>query len=86
MVNPNKVKKKLPSLLLDVSVQPVDSDYMRKRSNMSKFERRNPTLFNSLFNSLTATLDQMDRAAEMSGFQHIGLDEKGNVIIKRKKR
>jgi hypothetical protein len=86
MVNPSKIEKKLPSLLMDSSAQRVDNDYMRNRSKISQLKRKQPSIYNRLLEGIVIAIDNLDKAAEQDGFSHIGLDEKGNIITYRKKR
>ena len=86
MVNPSKIEKKLPSLLLDGSAQKIDNEYMRNRTKISHLKRNQPNIYNQLLTGVVLAIDKLDEAAEQAGFDHIGLDNKGNVITYHKKR
>lgn len=84
MVSDLKLKRKLPGLLIDVNTGGNDAAYQRKRNQLSRLQRREPAAYNSLLFNLKSTLDELDRAAEQVGFQHIDFDTKGNLIRKSK--
>ena len=87
MVNPSKIEKKLPGLLLDEYAKRNDSaEYMRSRAKVSQLNRRHPNVYNHLLEGIVLAIDELDKAAEKDGFAHIGLDEKGNIITYHKKR
>ena len=86
MVNPSKIEKKLPSLLMDGSAKKIDNEYMRNRSKISQLKRKQPTVYEKLLSGVVLAIDKLDEAAEHDGFSHIGIDNKGNVITYHKKR
>jgi hypothetical protein len=86
MVNANKIERKLPSLLMEHNVQRIDNDYKKKQYAITKLKREQPTIFNNFMINFTLMLDQLDRAAESVGQQHIGLDARGNFITYQKRR
>jgi hypothetical protein len=61
MVNVDRVKRKLPSLLCDgdTSKQENNNQFMRNRYRLQQFIRRNPQRFNCLVNQLCAILDEI---------------------------
>ena len=62
MVNADRVKKKLPSLLCngDTSERENNNAFMRNRYRLRQFQKRNPQRFNCLINQLCALLDKID--------------------------
>ena len=62
MVNTDRVKKKLPSLLVDgdTSKREYNNVFMQNRYRLRQFQRRNPQKFNSLINQLCAILNEID--------------------------
>ena len=87
MVNPSKIEKKLPGLLLDDYAKRNDSaEYMRSRAKVSHLKRKQPGVFNQLLEGIVVAIDKLDEAAEKDGFAHIGIDKKGNIITYHKKR
>ena len=63
MVNADRVKRKLPSLLCngDTSKRKYNNTFMRNRYRLVQFQKRNPRRFNSLTNQLCAILDEIDK-------------------------
>ena len=63
MVNANRIKKKLPSLLVDgdTSKQKFQNEFMRNRYWLQQLNKKNPERVNSLVNELVSVLDQIDR-------------------------
>jgi hypothetical protein len=86
MVNELKLKRKLPSLLIDGATGGSDPLYQHKREQLSQLQRRQPLAYNGFVTNFKIMLDQLDQAAEQAGFQHIGFDTKGNIIRKERKR
>lgn len=86
MVNGVKIKRKLPSLLIEDSTGGFDPLYQHKRNKITTLQRKEPQKFSTLFNNVLVAIDELDKAAEQAGFMHIGLDEKGNIIRKEKNR
>ena len=64
MVNADRVKRKLPSLLVDGSTTEKKSwnSLMRYRYRFQRFKRRNPEKFNSLANRVLADLADIEKA------------------------
>ena len=62
MVNADRVKRKLPSLLCDgdTSTRENGNAFMRNRYRLKQFQKRNPKKFNNLRNQLCAILDEID--------------------------
>jgi len=86
MVNASKIERKLPSLLMENSVQRIDNGYKNKQYQLRKLKRNQPAIFNNFMNNFTLMLNELDKAAEGVGQQHIGLDAKGNFITYPKRR
>jgi hypothetical protein len=86
MVSIHKIKKHLPGLLIDESTTGSNSIYQKKRYALNQLERRRPELSNTLIGKIKIAFDELDRAAEQDGFRHIGVDDKGNIVWKTKKR
>jgi hypothetical protein len=63
MVNADRVKRKLPSLLCngDTSERKHNNAFMRNRYRLVQLQKRNPRRFNSLTNQLCAILDEIDK-------------------------
>lgn len=68
MVNADRVKRKLPSLLVDGSTTKKKSwnSFMRYRYRMAKFNKSNPEKFNTLTNRIIADLYVLDKAIDNS--------------------
>ena len=64
MVNADRVKRKLPSLLLDNNTNSPNGwkAFMRYRYHFEQFKRRNPEKFNSLTNRVLADLAEFEVA------------------------
>ena len=64
MVNADRVKRKLPSLLVDGNTTKKKSwnSLMRYRYRLTQFKRRNPEKFNSLTNRVLADLANLEKA------------------------
>jgi hypothetical protein len=64
LVNAERVKRKLPSLLLDKNTNSLNGwkAIMRYRYHFEQFKRRNPEKFNSLTNRVLADLAEFDKA------------------------
>jgi hypothetical protein len=64
MVNADRVKRKLPSLLVDgdTSKKANYNKFMRTRYRLSRFKRRNPERFNTLTNKVIADLAELEKA------------------------
>ncbi|MGO8806611.1 MAG: hypothetical protein ACLQO7_08440 [Candidatus Bathyarchaeia archaeon] len=64
MVNADRVKRKLPSLLIDGNTTEKKSwnSLMRYRYRLSQFKRRNPEKFNSLTNRVLTDLANLEKA------------------------
>ena len=63
MVNADRVKRKLPSLLVDgdTSKRKNSNAFFRNRYRLRQFIDRNPRRFNSLFNELIGVLKEIDK-------------------------
>lgn len=63
MVNADRVKSKLPSLLCDgdTSKRENNNAFMRNRYRLLQFQKRNPQRFNCLMNNLCAILGKIDK-------------------------
>jgi hypothetical protein len=64
LVNADRVKRKLPSLLLDNNTNSPNGwkAFMRYRYRFEQFKRRNPEKFNSLTNRVLADLAEFEKA------------------------
>jgi hypothetical protein len=62
MVNADRVKRKLPSLLCngDTSKKENKNMFMRNRYRMIQFQKQNPQRFNCLINQFCAILDEIE--------------------------
>lgn len=62
MVNADRVKSKLPSLLCngDTSKRENNNMFMRNRYRLLQFQKRNSQRFNCLMNRLCAVLDEIE--------------------------
>jgi hypothetical protein len=83
MVSDAKLKRRLPGLLIEGKTSGSDPRYQRKYNQLKRLERHEPIVYNGLLVNLKIALAGLDRAAEQSGFQHIGLDERGNIVRKK---
>jgi hypothetical protein len=63
MVNADRVKRKLPSLLCDgdTNQRKNNNAFMRNRYRLQQFKKRNPQRFNRLINRLCVILDEIDK-------------------------
>lgn len=63
MVNSDRIKRKLPSLLCDgdTSERKNNNSFMRNRYRLQQFKRRNPERFNFLLNQLCSVLDEIKK-------------------------
>jgi hypothetical protein len=63
VVNADRVKRKLPSLLCDGDTIKRENNnmFMRNRYRLQQFQKRNPQRFNCLMNQLCAILDEIDK-------------------------
>jgi hypothetical protein len=86
MVNPDKIKKKLPGLLINDATGGFDTDYQHKRNKLAELQRKKPLIYNGFLNSFTRMLDELDREAEQAGFLHVDFDRQGNLVRKTKQR
>ena len=68
MVNADRVKRKLPSLLVDGSTTGKKSwnSLMRYRYQFAQFKRRHPEKFNSLTNRILLDLIDLEKAVNES--------------------
>jgi hypothetical protein len=64
MVNADRVKRKLPSLLLDGSTNNKKGwkAFMRSRYRLEQFKKKNPERFNTLTNKIIADLTEIEKA------------------------
>lgn len=64
MVNADRVKRKLPSLLLDNNTNSPNGwkAFMRYRYHFAQFKKRNPDKFNNLTNRVLADLADLEKA------------------------
>jgi hypothetical protein len=64
LVNADRVKRKLPSLLVDgdTSKKANYNKFMRTRYRLSRFKRRNPERFNTLTNKVISDLAELEKA------------------------
>ena len=68
MVNADKVKRKLPSLLVDGSTTEKKSwnSLMRYRYRFTQFKKRQPEKFNSITNRILLDLADLEKAVNES--------------------
>jgi hypothetical protein len=61
MVNANRVKRKLPGLLVDQETTKRKgwNSFMRCRYQLERFKKRTPQRFNTLTNQLIVVLEEM---------------------------
>jgi hypothetical protein len=66
LVNADRVKRKLPSLLLDGDTNSKEGwrAFMRNRYCFEQFRVRKPEKFNTLTNKVTADLSELEKAVE----------------------
>lgn len=64
MVNTNRVKKKIPSLLLDSNSTTKQGwrDLMRNRYHYAQFNKRNPERCNILIDKIVTDLKELEKA------------------------
>ena len=64
LVNADRIKRKLPSLLLDNNTNSPDGwkAFMRYRYHFEQFKRRNPEKFNNLTNRVLVDLVEFEKA------------------------
>ncbi|MCW4003716.1 MAG: hypothetical protein NWE95_07385 [Candidatus Bathyarchaeota archaeon] len=64
MVSVARVKRKLPSLLVDgvTTYKPHWTEYKRKEYRLKRLARRNPAKYHTLLNKLLSTLEDIERA------------------------
>jgi len=65
MVNADRVKRKLPSLLVDDCSNRNKkgwNNFMRTRRQITKFQRRNPERFNNLTNKIIFDIRELEKA------------------------
>ncbi len=64
MVNAEKVKRKLPSLLLDSSTNTKKGwkAFMRSRYHYDRFKKKNPERCDTLTNKIIADLNELETA------------------------
>ena len=64
MVNADRVKRKLPSLLVDGSTTKKNSwnSLMRYRYRVTQFKKRQPEKFNSITNRILLDLTDLEKA------------------------
>ena len=64
LVDADRVKRKLPSLLLDGSTNSKKGwrAFMRSRYRYEQFQKRNPEKFNTLTNKVIADLNELEKA------------------------
>ena len=63
LVNADRVKRKLPSLLLDGSTNTKKGwkAFMRSRYRFDRFKKKHPEKFNTLTNKLVADLAELEK-------------------------
>lgn len=68
MVNAERVKRKLPSLLVDCSTTKKESwnNLMRYRYQFARFKKRHPEKFNSITNRILLDLADLEKAVNES--------------------
>jgi hypothetical protein len=64
MVNPNRVKNKIPSLLIDADVKSVHNQFMRKRTSILRFKRKQPQQFEACLTRVVLALKAFDESME----------------------
>ncbi len=73
MVNADRVKRKLPILLVECSTTRKKSwnSLMRYRYRFARFKKRHPEKFNSLTNRVLADLADLEKAVNESNSREI---------------
>jgi len=68
LVNANRVKQKLPGLLVNgkTSKKKNHSDFYKKRYRLQQLNKRNPEKSDTLLNKLCAVLVEIEEAAEQT--------------------
>ena len=71
MVNADRVKRKLPSLLVDESTTKKKSwnSLMRYRYGFTQLKKRHPERFNTLTNRILSDLSELEREINKSSFE-----------------
>ena len=74
MVNADRVKRKLPSLLIDSSTTKKKSwnSLMRYRYRFTQFKKRQPEKFNSITNRILLDLADLEKAVNESKDNGLG--------------
>ena len=80
MVNDKKLKRKIPSLLIDTPAYGDNPEYQHKTRAVERLQRKQPTVFHELMQNISIAIDELDRAAEEAGFQQV--DFKGGKIVR----
>lgn len=64
MVNADRIKRKLPSLLIDgnTTKRKEQNGLMRYRYRLKRFQKRNPERCNNLTNKIIADLNELEKA------------------------
>jgi hypothetical protein len=72
LVNADRVKRKLPSLLIDSSTTEKESwnNLMRYRYRLAQFKRQQPKKFNSITNRILLDLVDLEKAVNESKKQY----------------
>jgi hypothetical protein len=68
LVNADRVKRKLPSLILDGSTNNKKGwkAFMRSRYRLDRFKEKHPERFNTLTNKVIADLNELEKAVSSS--------------------
>lgn len=68
MVNADRVKRKLPSLLINGSTTKKKGwkAFMQSRYRYEQFKKRNPEKFNTLTNNIITDLTELEKAVSRS--------------------
>jgi hypothetical protein len=66
MVNADKVKRKLPSLLSDDSItdKVIHARHNRLQYRLRQLKKKNPAKFNTLLNKLVADVSEVEKTLE----------------------
>lgn len=64
MVDANRIKRKLPSLLIngETTIKKNWNDHNRVVYHIQQFKKRNPQKFNTLVNKLITVLEEFEKA------------------------
>lgn len=67
MVNADRVKRKLPSLLLDyeTGTKENNASFMKNRYQLTRFKKNNPQEYEFLLNRLIFVLKEFERKKEL---------------------